>query len=43
VEELIVEERKRGAIVVVVSHSPDAAGRVGGRRLRLERGRLTDS
>jgi heme exporter protein A len=41
VEHLLVEERDRGAIVIVVSHVQGAADRVGARRVRLERGRLT--
>jgi heme exporter protein A len=43
VERFLVEERDRGAIVVVVSHSPDAADRVRGRRLKLDRGKLVES
>lgn len=41
VERLLVEEKRRGAIVIVVNHSPGAAERVGARRIRLEAGRLS--
>jgi heme exporter protein A len=37
---VIVEERDRGSIVIVVSHTAGFPERVGGRRIRLERGRL---
>ena len=43
VERLLLEERDRGAIVIVVSHAAGAADRVSGRRLRLDRGRLTEA
>jgi heme exporter protein A len=43
VERLLVEERQRGAIVIVVSHIVGAAERVSGRRLRLDRGRLSEA
>jgi heme exporter protein A len=43
VERLLVEERDRGAIVIVVSHAVGAAERVSGRRLRLDRGHLSES
>jgi heme exporter protein A len=42
VERLLLEERDRGAIVIVVSHAAGAADRVSGRRLKLDRGRLSD-
>jgi heme exporter protein A len=38
-ENILTEERTRGAIVVVVSHDPSLAVRLDARRLRLERGR----
>jgi heme exporter protein A len=37
---LLCEERDRGHVVVVVSHTPGFPERIGGRRLRLERGRV---
>lgn len=37
---VIAEERSSGTIVVVVSHTEGFPERVGGRRLRLERGRI---
>ena len=37
---VIVEERDAGSIVVVVSHTAGFPERIGGRRIRLERGRL---
>jgi heme exporter protein A len=37
---VIVEERDKSSIVVVVSHTAGFPERVGGRRIRLERGRL---
>ncbi len=39
-EEIVGEERERGAVVVVVSHDAGLAGRIGARRVRLERGRI---
>jgi heme exporter protein A len=39
-ERVLMEERDRGALVVVVSHSRGLGERVGGRRLRLEQGRV---
>jgi heme exporter protein A len=42
VERLLCEERDRGSIVIVVSHDPAAASRVQGRRIKLDRGRLSD-
>ena len=41
-EEILIEERDRGSIVVVVSHSATLADRLGGRRVRLERGRIVN-
>jgi heme exporter protein A len=40
VVQLLAEERKRGAIVVLVSHDAGLPERIGSRRLRLERGRV---
>jgi len=40
VERLLVEERERGAIIVVVNHVSGFADRLGAKRLRLERGRV---
>ncbi|MBN2194043.1 MAG: ATP-binding cassette domain-containing protein [Polyangiaceae bacterium] len=37
-DEVIAEERSRGAIVVVVAHETEVASRLGGERLLLERG-----
>ena len=37
---LLGEERDRGHVVVVVSHTPGFPERIGGRRIRLERGRV---
>lgn len=42
-ERLMLEERDRGAIVIVVNHAVGAAERLGGRRLRIERGRVRDA
>jgi heme exporter protein A len=39
-EEILEEERARGAIVIVVSHDPGVAERLNARRVRLERGRV---
>jgi heme exporter protein A len=40
VERLLIDERARGTTIVVVNHTAGFADRVGGRRLRLERGRV---
>jgi len=40
IDRLLLEERERGTIVIVVSHSQNAAERVGARQIRLERGRV---
>ncbi|HEX3597732.1 MAG TPA: ABC transporter ATP-binding protein [Polyangiaceae bacterium] len=37
---VISEERTRGSIVIVVSHTTGFPERIGGRRIRLERGRI---
>jgi heme exporter protein A len=42
VADLLVRERERGAIIVVVNHVDGFAERVGARRLRLERGRIAE-
>jgi heme exporter protein A len=39
-EDVVREERDRGAIIVIVSHDASLVERVGGRRIRLERGRI---
>ena len=39
-EEIVGEERERGAVVVVVSHDAGLAGRIGARRVRRGRGRI---
>lgn len=41
-EDVVVEERDQGAIVVVISHRDEWMNRLAGRRVRLERGRLVD-
>jgi heme exporter protein A len=42
-ERVLVEERDRGAIVVVVSHTPGTAERFGARRIRIEDGRIVST
>ena len=42
-ERVVLEQRDAGALVVVVSHEPNLAERLGARRVRLENGRLTAS
>jgi ABC-type polysaccharide/polyol phosphate transport system ATPase subunit len=37
---VIADERDAGGIVIVVSHTAGFPERVGGRRIRLERGRI---
>jgi heme exporter protein A len=39
-ETILIEERDRGTIVIVVSHGAGLVERVGGKRVRLERGRI---
>ncbi len=39
-ENVLVEERERGAIVVVVNHAPGLGERLGARTVRIERGRI---
>ncbi len=40
-ERAVLEERDRGALVVVVSHEPGLADRLSARRVRLENGRVS--
>jgi len=40
--EAIGEERRRGAIAMLVTHDPALAGRLADRRVRLERGRVVE-
>ncbi len=42
-ERVVLEERERGALVVVVSHQAGLAERLGARRVRLEAGRIARS
>lgn len=42
-ERVLVEERTRGTLVAVVSHTPERAERLGARRIRIESGRITSS
>lgn len=42
-ERVVLEQRDAGALVVVVSHEPNLAERLGARRVRIENGRLTSS
>jgi heme exporter protein A len=42
-ERVLVEERARGTLVAVVSHTPERAERLGARRIRIEGGRITTS
>jgi heme exporter protein A len=39
-EDVVVQERERGALVVVVSHDSSLADRLGARRVRLQNGRV---
>jgi hypothetical protein len=39
-ERVLVEERARGTLVAVVSHTPERAERLGARRIRIEAGRI---
>lgn len=39
-EEVVLEERERGAMVLIVSHDPGLGERLGASRVRLERGRV---
>jgi heme exporter protein A len=41
-ESVLIEERDRGAVVVIVNHQSGLADRLGGKRVRLERGRLVE-
>lgn len=42
-EGVLREECRRGALLIVVSHDRELAGRLGARRVRLERGRVAHS
>jgi heme exporter protein A len=42
-ERVLIEEKDRGAIVIVVNHAPGLAERLGARRVRLEGGRIVSS
>jgi ABC-type multidrug transport system ATPase subunit len=41
-ESVLLAERDRGTLIIVVSHSPGLAERLGARRVRLEGGRVVD-
>jgi heme exporter protein A len=40
-EQALVEERDRGALIIVVSHGEGIAERIGARRVRIENGRIS--
>jgi len=42
-EEVLLAERERGTLIIVVSHAKGLAERLGAARLRLEAGRVVDS
>ena len=42
-ESVLVEEKERGAIVIVVNHAPGLADRLGARRVRIDAGRIVQS
>jgi len=42
-EEVLVEEKERGAIVIVINHAPGLAARLGARTVRIESGRVVKS
>ena len=42
-EAVILEEKERGAIVIVVNHTPGLGERLGARRVRIEGGRIVKS
>ncbi len=42
-EEVLVTERERGTLIIVVSHATGLAERLGAQRLRLEGGRVVDA
>lgn len=42
-EQVLVDERQRGAIVVVVNHAPGLAEKLGARTVRIEGGRVVKS
>lgn len=41
-ERIILEERDRGAIIIVVNHTPGLGERLGARTVRIDRGRIVD-
>jgi heme exporter protein A len=41
-ERIVLEERERGAIIVVVNHTPGLADRLGARTVRIDRGRIVE-
>lgn len=41
-ERIILEERDRGAIIIVVNHTPGLGQRLGARMVRIDRGRIVD-
>jgi heme exporter protein A len=42
-EQVLVDEKKRGAIVLVVNHAPGLAEKLGARTVRIEAGRIVTS
>jgi heme exporter protein A len=42
-ENILIEERERQAIVIVVSHTPGIAERFEARRIRIEEGRIVQA
>lgn len=42
-ERVLLEERERGALIIVVSHGEGVAERLGARRIRIEQGRVGGS
>lgn len=42
-EQVLIEEKSRGAIVIVVNHAPGLATRLGARTVRIEGGRIVTS
>lgn len=42
-EQVLVDEKARGAIVIVVNHAPGLASRLGARTVRIESGRVVQS
>jgi heme exporter protein A len=41
-EDVLVEEKERGAIVIVINHAPGLAARLGARTVRIEGGRVVN-